>query len=186
MGWQWHQLDHMQFICTSLQTDNHTSVSSLNFFTGRMLFLMPNQQYQSTESVKLKQASTAIVATARNTMSTDRESYLEGGAICTPYNTWYLRPMRVWPHTRHLHQISYFEHLHHVTNSKTDKKTYIKNWIAHIWHHLQCLQRGLITDLQTHTTSATSHWKQQVYKLHHTTLHYYYIRLTAFFPGQSG
>jgi len=22
MGWQWHQLDHMQIICTSLQTDN--------------------------------------------------------------------------------------------------------------------------------------------------------------------
>ena len=23
MGWQWHLLDHMQIICTSLQTDNH-------------------------------------------------------------------------------------------------------------------------------------------------------------------
>jgi len=47
-GWQWHQLDHMQIICTSLQTDNHTSTSSLNF-TGRMLFLMPNQKCQSTD-----------------------------------------------------------------------------------------------------------------------------------------
>jgi len=28
MGWQWHQLDHMQIICTSLQTDNHASTSS--------------------------------------------------------------------------------------------------------------------------------------------------------------
>jgi len=27
---QWHQLDHMQTICTSLQTDNHTNTSSLN------------------------------------------------------------------------------------------------------------------------------------------------------------
>ena len=27
MGWQWHQLDHMQIICTSLQTDNHASTS---------------------------------------------------------------------------------------------------------------------------------------------------------------
>ena len=25
MGWQWHQ--HMQIICTSLQTDNHASTS---------------------------------------------------------------------------------------------------------------------------------------------------------------
>jgi len=39
----------MQTICTSLQTDNHTNTSSLNVFTGRMLFLTPNQQRQSTE-----------------------------------------------------------------------------------------------------------------------------------------
>jgi len=36
--WQWHQLDHMQTMCTSPQTDNHTNTSS----TGQMLFLMPN------------------------------------------------------------------------------------------------------------------------------------------------
>jgi len=29
---QWHQLDHMQTICTLLQTDNHTSTSSLNVY----------------------------------------------------------------------------------------------------------------------------------------------------------
>jgi len=32
LGWQWHQLDHMQTICTSPQTDNHTNTSSLNFY----------------------------------------------------------------------------------------------------------------------------------------------------------
>jgi len=32
MGWQWHQLDHMQMLCTSIQTDNHASTSSLNFY----------------------------------------------------------------------------------------------------------------------------------------------------------
>ena len=31
-GWQRHQLDHVQTICTSLQTDNHTNTSSLNFY----------------------------------------------------------------------------------------------------------------------------------------------------------
>jgi len=30
-GWQWHYLDHI--ICTLLQTDNHISSSSLNFYT---------------------------------------------------------------------------------------------------------------------------------------------------------
>jgi len=41
-------LGHMQ-VCTSLQTDNHASTPALSFFTGRMPFLPPNQQRQSTE-----------------------------------------------------------------------------------------------------------------------------------------
>jgi len=32
MGWQWHQLDHMQIIRTLLQTDNHTSTSPLSCY----------------------------------------------------------------------------------------------------------------------------------------------------------
>jgi len=36
-------------ICTSLQTNNHASTPPLSFFTGRMPFLPPNQQRQSTE-----------------------------------------------------------------------------------------------------------------------------------------
>jgi len=31
-GWQWHQLDHMQTVCGSLHTDNHTSPPSLNIY----------------------------------------------------------------------------------------------------------------------------------------------------------
>jgi len=31
MGWQWHA-NHMQMICTSLQTDNHVSTLSLNLY----------------------------------------------------------------------------------------------------------------------------------------------------------
>jgi len=46
--WQWHPLGRMQ-VCTSLRTDNHASTPPLGFFTGRMPFLRPNQQRQSTE-----------------------------------------------------------------------------------------------------------------------------------------
>jgi len=49
--WQWHQLGQMQ-VCTSLQTDNHASTPQLKFFTGRMPFLPPNQQRQSTEGTE--------------------------------------------------------------------------------------------------------------------------------------
>jgi len=48
--WQWHQLGYMQ-LCTSHQTDNHASTPPL-IFTGRMPFLPPNQQRQSTEGTK--------------------------------------------------------------------------------------------------------------------------------------
>jgi len=54
----WHQLDHMQTVHTSLQTDNHTNTSSLNFYTTdvpadaqptkRMFLRTPNQQCQSS------------------------------------------------------------------------------------------------------------------------------------------
>jgi len=52
MGWQWHQLDHMQILRTSLQTDNHAS-ASYAIFTGRMLFLTLSQLCQSTEGEKV-------------------------------------------------------------------------------------------------------------------------------------
>jgi len=32
MGWQWHQLGHMQIICTSLQIDNNASTSPLSLY----------------------------------------------------------------------------------------------------------------------------------------------------------
>jgi len=36
-------------VCTLLQTENHASTAQ--FFTGRMPFLPPNQQRQSTEDL---------------------------------------------------------------------------------------------------------------------------------------
>jgi len=55
--WQWHQLGHMQ-VCISPQTDNHASNPPLSFFTGRVPFLPPNQQRQSTEGIKALKAYT--------------------------------------------------------------------------------------------------------------------------------
>jgi len=51
-GWQWHKLDHMIIICTSLQTENHASTSPL-CFTGQMPFLPPNQQRQCTRYLSM-------------------------------------------------------------------------------------------------------------------------------------
>jgi len=48
---QWHQLDHLQTICTSLQTDNHTNTSSLNLYT---LDALPDAQPSSNIAKALR------------------------------------------------------------------------------------------------------------------------------------
>jgi len=51
MGWLWHQLDHMQIICTLLQTDNHAPAPHHSIFY--MSDALPNaQQCQSTAGNK--------------------------------------------------------------------------------------------------------------------------------------
>jgi len=47
MEWQWHQLGHMQIICTSLQTDNHSSTSPLKFLKAGCP--SSHQQHRNTE-----------------------------------------------------------------------------------------------------------------------------------------
>jgi len=61
MGWHWHQLDHVQIICISLQTDYHASTSLLNILQGRMLFLTFNQQCQSTEGTELRAVMSYVI-----------------------------------------------------------------------------------------------------------------------------
>jgi len=50
LRWQWHQQDHMQTICISLQADNQATSSLIFMGQGRVLFLSSNQQCQSTHS----------------------------------------------------------------------------------------------------------------------------------------
>jgi len=50
MEWQWHQLDHLQIICTSPQTDNHTNTSLLSFLQAGCPYCCP------TNSVKALKA----------------------------------------------------------------------------------------------------------------------------------
>jgi len=50
-GWQWHQGDHLQITCTSLQTDSHASTSSqTDKHASTSLIRCPS--WRSTNSVK--------------------------------------------------------------------------------------------------------------------------------------
>jgi len=46
LGWQWHRLDHMQTICTSLQTDNHTNTLSHSADSMRRNIMQEKSSYQ--------------------------------------------------------------------------------------------------------------------------------------------
>jgi len=50
MGWQWHQLDNMQIICTTLQTDNHASTPSLNFLQAGCSFCHPTNSIKALKA----------------------------------------------------------------------------------------------------------------------------------------
>jgi len=73
-------------VCTSLQTDNHASTSPLSFFTGRMLFLPPNQQRQSTEG---RGKTSLDLIDAR-----DNRAWGSGGISWTISNNLHLAPSK--------------------------------------------------------------------------------------------
>ena len=71
LGWQWHQLDHMQTICILLQTDNHTTPHH-SMFTGRLPFVMLNKSVTA-----LKAADTVTVLVLKYLLCV----VLSGGSI---------------------------------------------------------------------------------------------------------
>jgi len=77
MGWQWHQLDHMQIICTSLQTDNHASTSPLSFCRLDALPAAQQTLCQSTEGTKQETQTTYKVTQRTNPKNKARANVLE-------------------------------------------------------------------------------------------------------------
>jgi len=51
---QWHQLDHMQTICTLLQTDNHTNTSSLSFLQVGCSSCHPTNSIKALKALKMQ------------------------------------------------------------------------------------------------------------------------------------
>jgi len=51
MAWQWHQLDHMQNICTSLQTDNHASTSPVSLLQAGCPSCCPTNRVKALRAI---------------------------------------------------------------------------------------------------------------------------------------
>jgi len=69
--WQWHQLDHMQIICTLLQTGNHASTLSLNFYRTDAL---PDTQPTFSNFLPISTEITLIVNNCRKQYNTEQFS----------------------------------------------------------------------------------------------------------------
>jgi len=75
MGWQWHQLEHMQSICTSLQTNNHTNTSLLSFLWARCFSWCPANSVcrQKTNQCKPFHIPGQLITTVWELMQTNRK-----------------------------------------------------------------------------------------------------------------
>jgi len=51
MGWQWHQLDDMQIICTSFQTDHHASTPALSFLQAGCPSCHPTNSVKALKAI---------------------------------------------------------------------------------------------------------------------------------------
>ena len=80
-GWPWHQLDHMQIICTSFQADNHAGTSSLNILQTGCSSWHPTNSVEAlhVHSQKNSRKSTTIWVAELTNRRTDGSSIYPWG-----------------------------------------------------------------------------------------------------------
>ena len=99
-GMQSHQLDHVQTICTSLQTDNHTNTLPCSFLQA--------SSWRPTNSVKALKAA----LTAKSRIATE--------SITKQYLDWYQPFIHSFIHLLNMHSVQ-----HMATNIQWTYKTII-------------------------------------------------------------
>ena len=51
-GWEWHQLNHIQTMCTSLQRDDHINTSSVNFLQAGRSSCRPTNSVKALKTLE--------------------------------------------------------------------------------------------------------------------------------------
>ena len=115
-GWQWHQLDRMHTICTSLQTDNDTNTSSLNVCRPDAL---PNAQPTVSDSLQAVAVSSTVAVCSFGGRGWLRGQHSELRDPCHPGVCRQLRPS-ITGRPRRSHQQGNCTHGHcrHGNNRK--------------------------------------------------------------------
>jgi len=179
MGWQWHQLDHMQIICTLLQTDHSI------FFQAGFSFWCPTNSVKArylaykwhcynTTCIMLKTVCTVHATSAHCSVG------FGISILCIPFLC-YGHP------NRSSNTSTNRSPSNHNCNSKTTKTYFhiIAICLTLLWHHQgSSLWVALIS---CSSSSAAVHCIQanlSQYRFACAIHYYYYIRLMVFFPGQ--
>jgi len=144
-GMQWHQLDHIQTICTSLQTDNHTNTSSLNFY--RPDALPDAQPTVSKHWRQLTKTKTKIILITKITLTLTHT-----GLSCCSYvhlsNIQTRGLAAVKAYTGHhywwsLNQNAFSTHcLYCVQTAEWTARHYVCTWLSKVIHVGVCINRN--------------------------------------------
>jgi len=65
--WQWHQLGYMQ-VCTSLQTDNHTSTPPLSFLQAGCPSCRPTNSVKTLKALTKECSSLDVLVMSQNAL----------------------------------------------------------------------------------------------------------------------
>ena len=90
--WQWHQLGHMQ-VCTSLQTDSHTSTLPLSFLQAGCLSCRPTD---SVKALKAKSLKAVYTKCSYKTLSWTVKLFSTRTYVQTYTSSWLRWPAAVW------------------------------------------------------------------------------------------
>jgi len=100
--WQWHQLGYMQ-VCTSLQTDNHASTSTLSFLHAGRPSCRPTNSVKAlkarriythpTDNITIFNLVTAISISGYSKTTRPNLMKLSAAIICCPTNMIYSQSM---------------------------------------------------------------------------------------------
>jgi len=87
--WQWYQLGCMQ-VCTSLQTDNHTSTPPLSFLQARCPSCHPTNSVKALKETALKETTSTLhqkISTGRMlSLMPNQQCQSSKGNNCDTYN----------------------------------------------------------------------------------------------------
>jgi len=161
MGWQWHQLDHMQIICILLQRDNHASTWSLNFLQAVCSSWRPNN---SVKALKANYAMKYSVTKRQHSRPNPMKPYQicqSVACVASPWTHCHMGTGNCQTRTMHNSQLpvttrKYFPSCIHCSE---DHRMFAENQQYKYWHFAVAPTDGAESSVMYHWACSRSFWR---------------------------